>query len=148
MNSEEKRKLAEELVSIVAGKSSFIGKFSGPWDGGVILLKDAVSHGTKQEIVDLGNGPMPVQVPAPGLLPWLINEPVTELEVRPDLLYRVHKQGAASQEMLVGMYTQFLDFLRNARSEGNLVQQAKPEDMAAVDRAAKLSGSIIPNLSR
>lgn len=148
MNREEERKrkkLAERLVGVTSGKNSFIGEFSGPWDGGVIILRDAISHGTKQEIVDLGNGPMPVQVPAPGLLPWFINAPVVDLEVRPDHLYRVHEQNAATQEVIVGMYTQFLNFLRNERAGGNLVQQAKPGDLVKINRAAEQSGSVLPS---
>ena len=145
MSSEEKKKLmkvAKKLVSVTAGKNSFIGEFTGEWDGGTIILRDAVAHGTKQMMMEvpdplnIGHSKtVPVQVPAPGLLPWLVNEPVAQLEIRPDHLFRLKDQSDDTQEAAAGMYVTFLEYLRDARQGEGLVQQAGPDEMAKLQAA-------------
>jgi len=147
MSSEEEREIqkqANELVGVTSGKHSFIGKFTGPWDGGAIILRDAITHELLQKIVKIGGEPQAVLLPTPGLLPWFINATVSELEVVPDHLYRVGKQDNDTKTAITGVYLDFTEFLRNERAGGNLVQGAKPDDMAKINAAAKQSGSILP----
>lgn len=153
MSEKEWKKVAKKLVSVTAGKNSFLGEFTGEWDGGKIILREAISHGTKQVMAEVpspthpdGVELVPAQIPAPGLLPWLVNEPVCELEVVPDHLYRLDKQSDATQEAAASMYLEFIEYLREARQKtDSLVQPAAPGDMAAIERASAQSGGILPS---
>ncbi len=145
MSEKEWKKVAKKLVCVTAGKNSFIGEFTGEWDGGTITLRDAISTGTRQVMVDAGNGQvMPAQLPSPGLLPWLVNETVTELEITPDHLWRLSKQSEATQEAAAGMYLEFLEYLREAREKPNQqVQLAGAEELAKLQQAQQDPDSLL-----
>lgn len=145
MNKKEWKKIAEKLVCVTAGKNSFIGEFSAEWDGGKIVLREAIATGTRQIMVDAGNGQvMPAQLPSPGLLPWLVNEAAAELEIVPDHLWRLSKQSAATQEAAAEMYTEFCNYLREARENPDQqVQLAGPEELAKLQQAQQDPNSLL-----
>ena len=148
---DEWKEVVRALVSVTAGNNSYLGKFEGEWDGGVIVLHDAIAYGIKQVMMDVPD-PMnighsktvPVQIPAPGLPPWVINEPLPRLVIRPTHLYHFRDMSELSQDAVGSMYLEFLDYLKQAReAEGGLVQQAPPEVLAKLRAAEKDPNSLL-----
>jgi hypothetical protein len=144
-------RVADELVSVTAGNNSYIGKFTNNWYGGVIIIRDAVAYGIRQVMVDvpdpmnIGHSkPTPVQIPAFGLPPWIVSEPLPRLEIVPTHLYRFRDMGEATREAVGSMYLNFLAHLEQARQEdGGLVQQATADVISKLQAAEKDPNSLL-----